>query len=50
MEDEYATLDNGEKKRVIRMYLCEQDFVTLKRDILYYFEVDDNCEKCQRLC
>lgn len=30
-------------------YLCEQDAIVLRPFQMYYFEIDENCDKCKEL-
>jgi hypothetical protein len=45
----YARYKLFATKPVMQMRLCEQRFVGLKPDMLYYFTVDPNCEACKRI-
>jgi hypothetical protein len=45
----YARYKLFATQRVMQMRLCEQEFVGLKPDMLYYFTVDQKCSKCKDL-
>jgi len=44
-----VTLKDGEKAKVIEMFLCEQNFLILRPNQLYYFTVDPNCDACNKI-